>query len=167
MRQPLSPLETIMWRIGRDAGLRTTIGTLLILDGPPDRRALRERLAGLPRARRPTAVFCANDLLALGLLQQMTAIGVDVPGELAIVGYDDIEFAGAAAVPLSSVRQPRQLLGRTAAELLLAESEADEAHVHEQVEFHPELVVRASSIGVTKRVKRPAPGRPSRTAARG
>ncbi len=109
-------------------------------------RRAGERIAGLPRARRPTAAFCANDLLALGLLQQMTRIGVDVPGELAIVGYDDIEFAGAAAVPLSSVRQPRQLLGRTAAELLFAESDADEAHVHQQVQFHPELVVRASSM---------------------
>jgi LacI family transcriptional regulator len=109
-------------------------------------RRAGERLAGLPRARRPTAAFCANDLLALGLLQQMTRMGVDVPHELAIVGYDDIEFAGAAAVPLSSVRQPRQLLGRTAAELLFAESAADEAHVHQQVLFHPELVVRSSSI---------------------
>ena len=89
-------------------------------------------------------------------------MGIDVPGELAIVGYDDIEFAGAAAVPLSSVRQPRQLLGRTAAELLLAESDADEAHVHQQVLFHPELVVRASSISA-----RAAPRRPSRTSARG
>ena len=127
-------------------------------------RRAGERLAGLPRARRPTAAFCANDLLALGLLQQMTAMGVDVPGELAIVGYDDIEFAGAAAVPLSSVRQPRQLLGRTAAELLLAESEADDAHVHQQVLFHPELVVRASSIGVTRGAAGAA--RPSRTTAR-
>ena len=104
-----------------------------------------ERLLGLPRARRPTAAFCANDLLALGLLQQMTRMGVNVPVDLAIVGYDDIEFAGAAAVPLSSVRQPRQLLGRTAAELLLAESDERDQHVHQQVLFHPELVVRTSS----------------------
>ena len=76
----------------------------------------------------------------------MTVMGVDVPGELAIVGYDDIEFAGAAAVPLSSVRQPRELLGRTAADLLLAESAAGTDHVHQQVVFRPELVVRASSI---------------------
>ena len=75
----------------------------------------------------------------------MTRLGVDVPGELAIVGYDDIEFAGIAAIPLSSVRQPRALLGRTAAELLLAESEADESHAHREVLFDPELVVRASS----------------------
>ena len=83
--------------------------------------------------------------------------------QLAIVGYDDIEFAGAAAVPLSSVRQPRQLLGRTAAELLLAESDADEAHVHQQVLFHPELVVRASSITAGRRQAAP---RPSRASAR-
>ena len=110
-----------------------------------------ERLLGLPKARRPTAAFCANDLVALGLLQQMTRTGVDVPGDLAIVGYDDIRFAGAAAVPLSSVRQPRELLGRTAAELLLAESKDLDGHVHQQVVFHPELVVRTSSLTRSQR----------------
>jgi LacI family transcriptional regulator len=129
-----------------------------------------ERIAGLPRARRPTAAFCANDLLALGLLQQMTRMGIEVPGELAIVGYDDIEFAGAAAVPLSSVRQPRQLLGRTAAELLFAESDAGEGHVHQQVLFHPELVVRASSITPATRPagsrRAGSPARPSRASGR-
>jgi LacI family transcriptional regulator len=135
-------------------------------------RRAGERIVGLPRTRRPTAAFCANDLLALGLLQQMTRVGVEVPRELAIVGYDDIEFAGAAAVPLSSVRQPRQLLGRTAAELLFAESDADEAHVHQQVLFHPELVVRASSIEQARPGRavtaRPAErrARPSRAAPR-
>lgn len=62
------------------------------------------RLLGL--SDRPTAVFCANDLLALGVLQSLFAAGVSVPGDLALVGYDDIEFAAAAAVPLTSVRQP-------------------------------------------------------------
>ena len=114
--------------------------------GVADGRRAGERIIGMPKTRRPTAAFCANDLLALGLLQQMTQHGVSVPGELAIVGYDDIDFAAAAAVPLSSVRQPRQLLGRTAAELLFAESTSDDAHVHQQVVFRPELVVRASSL---------------------
>ena len=103
------------------------------------------RLLGLPKRRRPTAVFCANDLLALGLLQQMTQHGIRVPDDLAIVGYDDIEFAAAAAVPLTSVMQPRLLLGRTAAELLLEEAEGRPDHVHHHVEFAPELVVRQSS----------------------
>ena len=57
----------------------------------------------------------------------------------------DIYFAAAAAVPLSSVRQPRQLLGRTAAQLLLDEALGEEAHQHRQVVFEPELVLRRSS----------------------
>jgi LacI family transcriptional regulator len=108
-------------------------------------RSAGQRLAGLPARRRPTAAFCANDLVALGLLQEMTRLGVSVPGELSIVGYDDIDFAAAAAVPLTSVRQPRQLLGRTAVELLLAETENGAGHEHRQVEFKPELIVRESS----------------------
>jgi LacI family transcriptional regulator len=114
------------------------------LDAAEGRRA-GDVLVGLPRARRPTAAFCANDILALGLLRQMARLRVDVPGGLAIVGYDDIAFAGTATIPLSSVRQPCDLIGRTAAELLIAESEADASHVHRDVLFHSELVVRASS----------------------
>jgi LacI family transcriptional regulator len=102
-------------------------------------------IADLPGGERPTAAFCANDLIALGLLQEMTRRHIRVPDDLAIVGYDDIEFAAAAAVPLSSVRQPRQQLGRTAAQLLLEESLSAEEHQHRQVIFQPELVVRQSS----------------------
>jgi LacI family transcriptional regulator len=111
----------------------------------PEGRLAGARLLGIPAARRPAAAFCANDLLALGLLQELTQHGVQVPGDIAIVGYDDIVYAGAAAVPLSSVRQPRHLLGRTAAELLLAQVPGSDDHVPRQVSFDPELVVRASS----------------------
>ena len=104
------------------------------------------RLAGLPGRRRPTAAFCANDLLALGLLQEAVRLGLRVPEDLAIVGYDDIEFAAAAAVPLTSVSQPRLVLGRTAAEMLIEESRTrDSDHLHRQVVLEPELVVRAST----------------------
>jgi LacI family transcriptional regulator len=116
-------------------------GSLTVSEG----RLAGERLVGLPAAERPTAAFCANDLLALGLLQAMTRQGLSVPADLAVVGYDDIEFAEAAAVPLTSVRQPRELLGRTAARLLLEEAAGDVVHEHQQVRFRPELVVRAST----------------------
>jgi LacI family transcriptional regulator len=81
------------------------------------------RLLGL--ADRPTGVFCANDLLALGVLQALYAAGVSIPDDLAIVGYDDIEFAAAAAVPLTSVRQPAVTMGTLGAELLLEETETE------------------------------------------
>ena len=68
-----------------------------------DGRQAGEKLMGIPSRRRPTAAFCANDLVAVGLLQHLTQHGVAVPDDMAIVGYDDIEYAAAAAVPLSSV----------------------------------------------------------------
>lgn len=108
------------------------------------------RLLGL--SPRPTAVFCANDLLALGVLQALYAGGVRVPEDIALVGYDDIEFAAAAVVPLTSVRQPAALIGRTAAELLLDETEDAAAgkhgHTHRSIVLQPELVVRDSSRAV-------------------
>jgi LacI family transcriptional regulator len=103
------------------------------------------RLLGL--AQRPTAVFCVNDLVALGVLQAMFAAGVRVPEEMSIVGYDDIEFAAAAAVPLTSVRQPAFRIGQTAAELLIEETgDGADQHDHRRVVFQPELVVRSSSL---------------------
>ncbi|MGL5862069.1 MAG: substrate-binding domain-containing protein, partial [Phycicoccus sp.] len=115
-------------------------GALTVDEG----RTAADRLISLPSARRPTAAVCANDLVALGVLQRCVARGVDVPGELSIVGYDDIEFAEAAAVPLTSVRQPRRDLGRTAVRLLADETSNPE-HRHEQVVFTPQLVARAST----------------------
>ena len=127
-------------------------------------RATGEVLAQMPVRTRPTAVFCANDLLALGLLQDTTRRRLSVPRDLAIVGYDDIEFAAAAAVPLTSIRQPREDLGLAAMELLLEEAaelplrsapvslrspDAHPArparHRHRQIVFEPELVVREST----------------------
>lgn len=99
------------------------------------------------RSTRPTALICANDLLALGALQAITLRGKAVPGDMAVIGYDDIDFAAAAAVPLSSIRQPREELGRTAARLLLEESGSGASHQHEQVVFTPELVARRSTMG--------------------
>jgi LacI family transcriptional regulator len=133
-------------QVWEEAGLPaedlTTLETaaLTVAEG----RQAGERLTGLPSRRRPTAAFCANDLIALGLLQQAIGAGHTVPEDLAIVGYDDIEFAAAAAVPLTSVRQPRQELGRTAANLLLEEA-TDPDHRHQQVLFQPELIARAST----------------------
>lgn len=109
-------------------------------------RTAGARIAGMPPSTRPTAAFCGNDLVALGLLQSCVELGVAVPRELAVVGFDDIEFASAAAVPLTSIRQPRRELGRAAARLLLDESN-NPHHEHQQLEFVPELVARASTRG--------------------
>ncbi len=130
-----------------DAGLPedqltvVTTDALTVVEG----RSAGERVMGISTRVRPTAAFCANDLLALGLLQQLSTSGLSVPGDLAIVGYDDIEYAAAAAVPLTSVRQPRQELGRRATELVLDEADNPDHH-HQQLVFTPELVARRSTL---------------------
>lgn len=133
----------------REAGFRSAAGSAEIsvleveaLDVASGRDAGARVLGMSPR---PTAVFCANDLLALGVLQSMVSAGARVPDDIAIVGYDDIEFASAAAVPLTSVRQPAVRMGREAARLLVEETSGDGGHEHRSVRYAPELVVRAST----------------------
>ncbi len=96
-------------------------------------------------AELPDAIFCANDLLAMGVLRALLQQGVRVPDRVRLIGYDDIEYATASAIPLSSVRQPTYQLGRIAAELLLEECEDPGGHAHQQIMFQPELVIREST----------------------
>lgn len=115
---------------------------LSVLEG---RRAGTAILAR-PAAERPDAIFAANDLLAMGVLQALNMNGdARVPGDIALIGYDDIAFASAAVVPLSSIRQPSELIGYTAVDLLLREAAAGADATHDQIVFQPELIVRAST----------------------
>lgn len=91
-----------------------------------------------------TAIACVNDLTALGVMRGLRRHGLRVPDDVAVVGYDDVEFAAVLSTPLTSVRQPRYQLGRTAADLLLAEASPSN-HQHQQILFQPELIVRESS----------------------
>ncbi|WP_165068764.1 LacI family DNA-binding transcriptional regulator [Marisediminicola senii] len=110
-------------------------------------RSAGEAIAARPAADRPDAVFAANDLVAMGILQALTMRGstdISVPRDIALVGYDDIDFARAAVVPLSSVRQPSALIGQTAVDILMEET-SDPALEPRAVVFQPELVVREST----------------------
>jgi len=91
-----------------------------------------------------TAVFCANDFTALGAMRALRQRGLDIPGDVAVVGYDDVDIASMLATPLTSVRQPKHQLGHVAAGLLL-EGVGPDARPARHIEFRPELVVRASS----------------------
>lgn len=118
-------------------------GALSLAEG----RRAGEAITRRPRQEWPDAVFAANDLLAIGFLQAaFHADPLAVPGRVAVVGYDDIAFAEAAAVPLSSVRQPAGEIGAAAVRILLEEAGNPDA-APQHVVFQPELVVRESSGG--------------------
>lgn len=99
----------------------------------------------LASPHQPTAIFCANDLLALGVMRGLSQHGIDIPNEMALVGYDDVEFASMLSPALTSIRQPKYQLGQAAAELLLHEINEAETHQHRQIMYQPELIVRNST----------------------
>ena len=105
-------------------------------------RRAGERILASPRPT--TAVFCANDLLALGVMQAVTRAGRRIPDDIAVVGFDDIESAATAGVPLTSVHVDSHALGGAAARLLVEEVE-DPDHRHRRHLYAPHLVERASS----------------------
>jgi LacI family transcriptional regulator len=110
--------------------------------------AAEGRMAGTQlRERYPdvTGVACGNDLLALGLVAGLVSQGVEVPDEVSVVGFDDIEMAEQNPLPLTTIRQPTAELGWVATNLLLEEALRGAAHAHREVVFQPELVTRATT----------------------
>jgi LacI family transcriptional regulator len=107
-------------------------------------RQLLQRASGV----RPDVLLAVNDLVALGLAAGLRG-AVSVPDDIALIGYDDIEFARLGAVPLTSVRTPQEQLGTTVAELLLEEIaavSAPSASPRPHLELQPELMVRESTV---------------------
>ena len=98
----------------------------------------------LARDERPTAVLCTNDITAIGAVQRAFELGVSIPEEFSIVGYDDIPMASMAAVPLTTVAVPLDELAELAFERLSARAEGYEGSpIHLAVE--PRLIVRGST----------------------
>ena len=110
-------------------------------------RAAGDRLRTRAAGERPDAIFAVNDLLAVGVLQSLVMLGeLRVPQDVALIGYDDIDFASATVVPLSSIRQPSEQIGATALKILLEEA-GEPQLAPRQVVFQPSLVARTSTTG--------------------
>ncbi|MFT3888354.1 MAG: LacI family DNA-binding transcriptional regulator [Arachnia sp.] len=105
-----------------------------------------EVIASRPASKRPDAIFAANDILAMGIITSLAERGIRVPEDIAVVGYDDTDFALAARVPLTTLRQPAAEIGARAAALLLEEIEGAPHHQHEATVLLPELIVRGSTL---------------------
>jgi LacI family transcriptional regulator len=101
-----------------------------------------ERL--LSRTERPAAIMCANDLIAIGVLQSAREHGLTVPSELAVIGFDDIETAQLVTPRLTTIINPASLVGSTCADALLRRIEHPQsAYTH--VALPTSLVVRESA----------------------
>jgi len=104
------------------------------------RDGMRELLQNAPR---PTAVICGNDVLAIGALAECQALGLTVPGELSLTGFDDMEIAAAISPGLTTVHFPAAELGGYAAQHLIARLAGEPFDA--RVELPVDLVVRGST----------------------
>ncbi len=94
---------------------------------------------------RPDAVFCSNDLLAMGFIQSIVKLGIQVPGDVAVIGHDDIPFADNFIISLTSVSFNKYELGQMAINLLFERiSSTDSPHEPTTVLLEPDLVIRNS-----------------------
>jgi DNA-binding LacI/PurR family transcriptional regulator len=114
---------------GRTGGGERALPALRALDGPP------------------SAVFCYNDMTAIGILRAARQVDVSIPGELAVVGFDDIPYASYVQPPLTTVAQPKPEMGKRATEMVLAllSSDGQAAADVSNVVIRGKLIVRASS----------------------
>jgi LacI family transcriptional regulator/LacI family repressor for deo operon, udp, cdd, tsx, nupC, and nupG len=126
----------------REAGLPIDEGLAIHCDfRQAAGHAAMQQLLDLPRP--PTAVFAGSNLLTLGALQAIQERNLDIPGQIAIVGFDDMPWAISLRPPLTTVAQPAFEVGQTAAELLLARIQKPTL-AHRQVALETRLIIRSS-----------------------
>ena len=114
--------------------------TAVTMEGGRD--AARQLLSG-PAETRPQAIFALSDIMAIGLLHGAHELGLSIPGDLSVVGYDDIELARYTFPPLTTVRQPAAEIGAAAARAIIDHLDGD-VPLPRAVALQPELIVRQS-----------------------
>ncbi|WP_084729512.1 LacI family DNA-binding transcriptional regulator [Streptacidiphilus neutrinimicus] len=128
------------------------VGDWTPLSGYRVGQELAGRVAAAAAGRRSagrTAVFVANDQMALGLLRAVREAGLSVPDDLAVVGFDDIPEAEFFLPPLTTVRQNFTAVGQASIRLLLGQLDGQAARPDERVVIAPSLIIRSSSVPAT------------------
>lgn len=97
----------------------------------------------------PTAFFAANDLIALGIIRALKTVGLSVPSDVSVVGYDNTILAELTEPPLTTVNQPIKEMGYQATELLIKKLKGERS-TSEKITFQTELVIRKSTSKCSK-----------------
>lgn len=129
--------ERAISKIGRGSDYELNIG----------RQIAREFLAQNCPA---TAIFCVNDMVAIGLIQTLVQCGIRVPEQVSVVGFDDIPIAEAYLPALTTVHYPAQEIGRLAGIMLLDSINSDQSQTELNVRLTPKLMLRDSTAAPEK-----------------
>lgn len=135
---------------GASRAVRECPGATLTVLRADDRTMNAGFAAGVEMATRgdqlPDGIFAVNDMVGLGVIRGLTSFGIDVPRDVAVIGFDGDEIAAVAAIPLSTINTSAEAIGETAFDLLLHElGEPGHDFSSRRQIVQPELIVRASS----------------------
>jgi DNA-binding LacI/PurR family transcriptional regulator len=126
----------------RGCGEDATYATVADDDSPAGgQRATHQLFAS---GSRPTAIFCVNDFMALGVLKAVREAGLSVPGDVSVVGCDDISLSAFACPPLTTINIPRERIGHLVSEALMPEGEVSTV-LGREIRIEPDLIVRDST----------------------
>lgn len=131
----------------RDCGIEFDPASIHHIEAA-DASAVRE----IVRERRPEAIVCVNDHMAAHVMRHLAGMGIRIPDDLALVGFDDVDYAMLILVPLTTMRQPCARIGEMAARLML-ERIADPSLPAREVSVECELVIRESCGALKRSVK--------------
>ena len=92
----------------------------------------------------PTAVFCYNDLVAIGLMNALNELGIDIPGTVSVMGFDNIDFSEYLKKPLTTINMPAYLIGKKATELLMKQISQPTELLNKKIMLDTNLVKRDS-----------------------
>jgi GntR family transcriptional regulator of arabinose operon len=125
-----------------ERGMALDLRLVCRVEGYPmvDLSPLRAYLSG---AERPTAIFAANDQIAIGLYRAAASVGLAIPDDLSVLGFDNLDLSAHLDPPLTTLAQPFLKVGQTAADLLLRRIKGDRGYF-EQITVPAELVIRSS-----------------------
>lgn len=133
----------------REQGLPVT-SELILVEEATTEGGYRAGKVLLSRKEHPTAVFAFDDMVAIGAMQAFLEEGVGVPGDIAVVGYDDILLARYVTPSLTTIEQPKRQMGNLAMEMLIRVIRGEDLEAREVV-LKPELIVRQSSMSLSRR----------------
>lgn len=131
--------------IDMSASLRVSVGDFSVDSGEREARAL------LTAMKRPTALFCFSDEMAMGALSAIRSIGLDCPANVSLIGFDDIRFARVVHPSLSTISQPADGIGRESVRLLLEILEG-RSTTKTSITLRHQLIIRASTRALAQTV---------------
>ncbi len=132
-----SPCRPRAWKASRSCLHRASARSRKAVSKPPGSSCRHGNL--------PTALFCTNDVIAIGAMRAIFDAGLDIPRDISVVGFDDVPIAALLRVPLTTVAQPIQRMGASAVELLIQRIEGGASLPSRQIVLEAHLVVRQST----------------------